>query len=206
MYKFSQKQIDDALSYTEFRAHTEKILTSDNKPAPYNKEAYVQYTEVNHQRTEKLLRNIQIDKKLYNALNEGINDWTWVLINEPWCSDGSFSQPVIEAMALASGGNINFKIILRDSNLDIMNAYLTNGGQAIPKMVCLDKNLNELGTWGPRPQELQEAFLEWKKDDSFDLNEKIKKVNRWYLKDKGQTIQKEFIDLIKEWKKTQDAE
>lgn len=205
MYKFTPEEINKMLSYEDFTSFAQQVVDKKITDAPYDKEAYFQYTEVNHNRAQKALRNFQLDKKLYNVVSEGINDWTWVLINEPWCGDGSFIQPVLYAMALASGGTIDFKIVLRDKNLDIMNSYLTNGGMAVPKLVCLDKNLNELGTWGPRPKALQDEFLEWKKDENFDVNTKIKKVNRWYIKDKDQHIQAEFVDLIKKWKKTQDV-
>lgn len=206
MYKFTKEQIKGMLSFEDFTAFAQQIVDKEITEEPYNKDSFFQYTEVNHNRSAKALRNFQLDKKLYNVVNEGINEWTWVLINEPWCGDGSFIQPVLYAMALASGGAIDFKIVLRDKNLDIMNEYLTNGGMAVPKLVCLDKNLNELGSWGPRPKALQDEFLEWKKADDFDVNTKIKKVNRWYIKDKNQSIQAEFVDLIKNWKKTQDAQ
>ncbi len=204
MHKFTNKIIDNALSHTEFMDFTKDILETKNPIKPYDSEAYYNYTYVNFKRTEKILRNFKIENKLYNVLNDGIENWTWVLLNEPWCGDGSFSQAVLYAFSLASGGNIDFKVLLRDSHIDIMGNFLTNGGMAIPKLVCLDKDLNVLGTWGPRPKQLQIEFNEWKKDENFDTNTKIKKVNRWYLKDKNKSIQKEFIDLIKDWKKIQN--
>lgn len=205
MYKFTPEIINKLLSQEEYIQFSEDIVTKKYTDAPYNDELYYQYTEVNFNRANKAIRNFQIDKKLYNAVSEGVNDWTWVLISEPWCGDASFIQPVVYAAALASGGAINFKVALRDNNHDIMNSYLTNGGMAIPMLICLDKNLNELGTWGPRPQALKEEFEEWKKLPDFDINTKIKLLNRWYIKDKDQHIQTELIDLIKTWKKTQDA-
>lgn len=205
MYKFTPEIIDKLLSQEEYNQFSEDIVSKKYTEAPYDDEAYFQYTEVNFNRANKAIRNFQLDKKLYNAVSEGINDWTWVLISEPWCGDASFIQPVLYAMSLASGGSINFKIVLRDKHHDIMNSYLTNGGMAIPKLVCLDKNLKELGTWGPRPEALQTEFDEWKKSPDFDLNAKIKLLNRWYIKDKDQHIQAELIDLIKTWKKTQDV-
>lgn len=205
MYNFTKEKINEMLSFEDYIQYSEDIVSKKKVLAPYDQEVYFQYTEVNHNRVTKAIRDIQVDKKLYNVVSEGVNDWTWILITEPWCGDGSFILPMIYAMAMASDDAIDFKIVLRDTNPDIMNSYLTNGGMAIPILVCLDKNLNELGTWGPRPAALQEQFLEWKKDADFDLNTKIKMVNRWYLKDKDQNIQTEFIDLIKNWKKTQHA-
>lgn len=200
MFKFTKEILAHAITYSEFTDLTKSILESDHKESPYDKEAYLNYTNVNYNRSEKILRNFQLDKKLYNLLSDKAQDWTWVLLNEPWCGDGSFIQPVLYAMSLAGGGSIDFKILLRDENPGIMKHFLTNDGMAIPKLVCLDKDLNIMLTWGPRPLELQELFNEWKKAADFDLNTKIKKVNRWYLKDKNQHIQKEFIHLIKNLK------
>lgn len=203
MYSFNKEILDQALSQEQFVAYAQEMISTSNKIEPYTQQAYVDYTKVNIDRMQKIIRNFQLDKKLYNLLSEGVNDWTWVLISEPWCGDGSFIQPVLYAMSVAGAGNIDFKILLRDQHTDVMNEYLTNGGMAIPKMVCLDKNLNELGTWGPRPQALQTEFTEWKKEEGFDFNTKIKKLNRWYIKDKGVHLQNEMINLVKEWKTKQ---
>jgi hypothetical protein len=200
MFQFTKEILADSLTHAEFMDLTKSILASDVKESPYDKESYFNYTTVNYNRAGKILRNFQLDKKLYNLLSEEAENWTWVLLNEPWCGDGSFIQPVLYAMSLAGGGSIDFKVILRDKHPEIMEHFLTNGGMAIPKLICLDKELNIMATWGPRPQELQSQFNEWKKEEDFDINTKIKKVNRWYLKDKTLSIQKEFIDLIKKMK------
>lgn len=205
MFKFTKEILEDSLTHNEFMDFTKSILESDVKESPYDKEAYINYTTVNYNRSEKILRNFQLDKKLYNLLSEDVQEWTWVLLSEPWCGDASFIQPVIYAMSLAAGESIDFKIILRDKHPEIMEHFLTNGGMAIPKLVCLDKDLNTLATWGPRPTELQDQFNEWKKDPEFDTNTKIKMVNRWYIKDKNQNIQKEFIQLVKNMKQDTNA-
>lgn len=205
MFKFTKEILADSLTQTEFMDLTKSILKGEVKESPYDKEFYLDYTSVNYNRIEKILRNFQLDKKLYNLLSEDIEDWTWVLLSEPWCGDASFIQPVLYAMSLAAGGSIDFKVILRDKHPEIMEHFLTNGGMAIPKLVCLDKDLNILNTWGPRPKKLQALFFEWKNDPDFDLNTKIKKVNRWYLKDKSKSIQEEFIDLIKNMKQDKNA-
>lgn len=65
--------------------------------------------------------------------------------------------------------------------------------------------MNVIDSWGPRPNELKEKFISWKNEGLLeDTSSKIKFVNRWYLKDKNQSIQKEFIDLIKKWKKAKN--
>lgn len=202
MIKFTKEVLAKALSHDEYFELAKNIIDRAEKQKPYDNEAYLNYTISNIQRAEKIIRNFQLDKKLYNNLSDGIQDWTWVLLTEPWCGDSSFIEPVLYAMSIAAAGEIDFKILLRDENQEIMNQFLTNGGMAIPMLVCLDKELNVLGTFGPRPTALQEQFSEWQKDGMVAvLEDKIKLTYRWYHKDKNESIQKEFIRLVREWKK-----
>ncbi|MGB1247483.1 MAG: thioredoxin family protein [Chitinophagales bacterium] len=199
MYKFDQEILDKAMTFDDFQQYTLDIIDKKNIVAPYDNPDYLSFTVANHRRIDKILKDIQLSKKLYNELNDDVKKWTWIVFDEPWCSDASFSVPVLYAMSLASGGEIDFKIYLRDTHPEIMEHYLTDNGKAIPKLVCLDENMNELGTWGPRPAELQKLAIELKQRNA-DLTEKIKTSFGWYRKDKGESLQAEFIDLIKKWK------
>ena len=96
--------------------------------------------------------------------------------------------------------NIELRLILRDQHLDIMDEYLTNGGRSIPKLICLDADtLEEVGTWGPRPEEVQEKAMEWKEDSEISKEEWAKKLHKWYAEDKTQLLQEEFEQLIESW-------
>jgi hypothetical protein len=203
MYKFSREIISKALDFQGFLNYSEKII-SENQPqcAPYNDTFFFSYTVACHKRRLKILNNIQLNKKLYNEISDGISNWTWILIDEPWCGDASFIDPILQAMSIASMGEINMKIILRDENPEIMEQYLTDNSKSIPKLICLDSGLNELGTWGPRPEKLQHLVKNWMQE-KIDMNEKIKRVHRWYKNDNSLEVQKEFIDLIKYWKTKQ---
>jgi hypothetical protein len=81
-----------------------------------------------------------------------------------------------------------------------MTAYLTNGSRSIPKLICLNANtLEQLGTWGPRPAELQKIVIENKDNPDLSFGAKVRMVHDWYAEDKTLSIQDEFIDLIKKW-------
>jgi len=45
-------------------------------------------------------------------------------------------------------GNIDFKILLRDENTELMNRFLTNGAMSIPKLKLLDDSNAVFSTWG----------------------------------------------------------
>jgi hypothetical protein len=123
-----------------------------------------------------------------------MRNWTWILITEPWCGDASFTQPLIEAICLA--GDIDLKIALRDKNEDLMDAYLTNGGKSIPKLVVLDENLKEVFTWGPRPVKLQAAIENLLKDGG-TMDDKLKLAHQWYRLHASDSVQQELLHLIK---------
>ena len=125
---------------------------------------------------------------------------------EGWCGDVAQNLPVIAKISGITE-NIELKILLREENPEVMDAYLTNGGKAVPKLICLTADtMREKGTWGPRPEPVQKMVLELKeeKQNNTDLKELVERyhntMNKWYDEDKSQTIQKEFLSLVNSWK------
>jgi hypothetical protein len=142
-----------------------------------------------------------INDELITGLKKHGRKLIWMMIAEAWCGDVSMNLPVIAKIAGFSE-DIDFRIILRDENPDVMNAYLTNGGKAIPILVCFDaKTLEELGRWGPRPAPVQKLIKELVANPDVPKAERTKRSMLWYAEDKTKTIQKEFLELIKIWKK-----
>jgi hypothetical protein len=72
-----------------------------------------------------------------------------LVLNEFWCGDGAQILPVQEALAQASEGRLEVRVLMRDENVEVMDLFLTNGGRAIPKTLLLDEELQVLGTWAP---------------------------------------------------------
>ena len=66
-----------------------------------------------------------------------------MVISEGWCGDAAQILPVINKMALVSN-KIEFRIVLRDENPALMDAFLTNGGKAIPKVIMIDNESGEV--------------------------------------------------------------
>ena len=197
MFQFTKEKINDLLNIDQYQSFFEKVATKEVIEAPYDDEFYFNYTEANFKRRASVAKKVELNKKLYNELDNTTSAWTWVLITEPWCGDASFIQPIIEAICLA--GEIDLKIALRDKQEDIMNAYLTNGGKSIPKLVVLDKDLKELFTWGPRPVELQKEIQNLLKNNG-TTDEKLKLAHQWYRKYGNEAVQQELLDLIKKHK------
>lgn len=93
-----------------------------------------------------------------------------------------------------------------------MDHYLTGSSKSIPKLICLGQDtLDELGTWGPRPKVLHDWVMDMKnkKDPGMSSKEWVdqihEKMHKWYADDNSQTIQEEFLSLLKEWKITELA-
>jgi hypothetical protein len=158
-------------------------------------EDYLQYTKMNIHRMNRLEKTIDLDDELIGKLNALPCNVNWLLITEAWCGDAAQNVPILNKMAEVSP-KINLRLLLRDENLDIMDQYLTNGGRAIPKLIILDGDMNEIATWGPRPTEVQEMVMENKRTDDLPYSEFGKVVQKWYATDKGKSLQHEMMSII----------
>lgn len=192
-------QLEQALSFQQYLDLTQQIIDNPTPAEPYNDEKMMKYTIDNMARMQKVLTNISIDQKLYNLLSTNERKMVWVVLTEPWCGDASQIVPALASFAAVSE-NITFKILLRDSNLEVMDNYLTNVGRSIPKFICIDeKSWKELGVWGPRPQSIQKIVMAQKDNPELTFAEKVKQIHAWYDENKTRDIQTEFIELLKQW-------
>lgn len=81
-----------------------------------------------------------------------------IVLTEDWCGDAMMNNPVLLKLAERSGMEVRF--ILRDSNLELMDQYLTNGkSRAIPIFVFINEDGDEIAKWGPRAEKVQ-AFVD----------------------------------------------
>lgn len=187
--------INSVLTYNEFvNEFTRQISVSDiNTLNDYDKSFY-DYRKLNFQRSSRLEKTfIPTDetKQLFSDINQ---QQKWIVITESWCGDSAQNLPVIAKLAQLSD-KIDFKIVLRDSNLEFMDLHLTNGGRAIPKLIVFDEKQTELFQWGPRPAEAQNLFTRLKKD-GMEKSEINKELHLWYGRNRGKEVEKEVIELI----------
>ena len=96
--------------------------------------------------------------------------------------------------ALATiNSHINFRVVLRDENTALIDLYLTNGGRSIPKLIILDQDLNDVATWGPRPEEATKMFTAAKQAGT-SKEELNKDLQLWYARNRGVDIANELIE------------
>lgn len=193
--------LQTALSYADYKQLTQDIVTEKIPRAGlYSADNTFRYTRSNLERMIKVEQNMTLSQKLYNQLSELQKEWVWLVLSEPWCGDASWGTPALYLIASATD-KIEFKILLRDSNTELMKRYQTAGSDSIPKLVCLRKsNLEEIGSWGPRPQVLHQMVLEGIQKPDFNYRDSVRTIHAWYEEDMTRSIQEELIDLIKGWK------
>lgn len=188
------------ISFEEYLQLTKDILDGKIPRAGiYLNDNTFRYTRSNLERMLKVLDNILLNQKLYNLLSDLEERWLWLVISEPWCGDASWGTPAL-CMIGAASDKIDFRILLRDTHTEIMKNYQTEGSDSIPKLICLrKKDLKELGTWGPRPKELQEIVTSYKQQKDFDYKESVRQLHAWFEADMTKSTQEEMIACVKKW-------
>lgn len=187
-------KLSSAFSYSEFKEYSEEIVDS-LKSAELNEEekSLFEYRKLNLARINRVEKTYEPSDNIKNIIS-GIEKQIWMVITEDWCGDSAQNLPAIAKIA-SLNDKISLKIVLRDKNLDLMDLYLTDGKRSIPKLIAFNEELNELFIWGPRPQKAQEYFDNLK-NQGLVKDEIIKEIHTWYAKDKCQSLENEFVQLL----------
>lgn len=186
-----------AMSFESYMKLTEQLVDEVRTSGPNQSEAYVYYTKLNFQRMKRLNKTIEVPARVIELLKEKAANWTWLTLTEPWCGDAAQCVPVIEKLALRAG-NIQSLYLLRDEHPNVMDAYLTNSGRSIPKLICLDESGKELFTWGPRPMVIQEVMNQLKAEGITEIATIVEQIQKAYNTDHQAGIYSEFETLLKE--------
>ncbi len=193
--------LNQAMTYESYRQLIDELLAQNRATGDYTSDTVdiIHYTKMNVQRMNRWDKTAQIGEPLAQALQGVQQKWIWLVLTEGWCGDAAQNIPAIVKMA-ALNPNIALKFLLRDENPEVMNAYLTEGGRSIPKLICLEADsLEEIGTWGPRPAEVQAMMKAYKENPTESFQSFAERLHKWYADDKTQTLQAEFLALIKQW-------
>lgn len=191
----SKETFETGMTYQQYRKMVDELFEQGKTTGENHSDDMLNYTKMNIQRMKRLDKTIELGAELIEKLKGLKCPVNWLLITEAWCGDAAQNVPILNKMAEASE-NINLRLILRDENLEIMDQYLTNGGRAIPKLVILDGEMNEISNWGPRPSTVQEMVMENKRTGNLPYSEFGKVVQKWYATDKGKTLQRDMMKVI----------
>lgn len=193
-----KEYIEKSMTYAEYIKLLDDLLLDGKTTGTNQSEAMFNYGKLNRQRIHRLEKTVKLNDALIEKARNNEREMIWLIITEGWCGDAAQNIPTIEKIA-AENDLIETRYVLRDENLALMDAYLTNNARSIPKLIALDaETLEEIGTWGPRPQAAMNLFHDLKKQ-GLEKSDIMEKIQRWYLQDKEKSLQTEFENLLSEW-------
>ncbi|HLT08515.1 MAG TPA: thioredoxin family protein [Cyclobacteriaceae bacterium] len=188
--------IQESVTYQQYRNLINDLLAQGKTTGQQQNAALIEYTRMNVRRMERWDKTAIVSSELQHKVSLIDAPQTWLVLTEAWCGDAAQSIPFMVKVARYSP-LVAIRFILRGEHPDIMDAYLTNGGRSIPKLIALNEDLVELFTWGPRPQVLQQQYLAYRKDPKgISKQQFIESIHLWYARDKNATIDAEFLTLI----------
>ncbi|WP_428742631.1 thioredoxin family protein [Tenacibaculum sp.] len=195
MKKIIEESLERALSYTEYRSLVSDLLTEGKSTGPNQSDDLLNYSKLNDKRMKRLDKTIKLTEETIAKIKDVKEPQTWLVLTEGWCGDAAQNIPVIHKIA-AENPNIDFKLVLRDENLELMDAFLTNGGRSIPKLIALNEEKEVINTWGPRPTLATQMVADYKaKNGSLDAEFK-ENLQVWYNKNKGENTQEDIISML----------
>jgi hypothetical protein len=190
------KALFNSYSYSEYKKVVSDLLVEGKSTGNQQSEDLLQYSVLNEIRLKRLDKTIIITEEIKSKLKALKKEYIWLVIAEGWCGDAAQILPIVNKMALETD-KIKFKIIFRDSNDDLMNQYLTNGGRAIPKLLIIDKELGKVCChWGPRPNGAVDLINNYKAQFGVVDQEGKAQLQLWYLHDKGHSVQNEIMEIM----------
>lgn len=188
-----ENAMQNSLNYDQYIEHYKEQV--ELKPTNEEEEMILHYTKLNATRMDRLNRTTTIPEEIASKMKAISNQYKWVILTEAWCGDAAQCLPVLNKLQELNE-NIEMNLLLRDSNLEVMDRYLTNGGRSIPKMIVIDKTKNEIvGTWGPRPKGATKLLEDYRAKHGV-IDDPIKKdLQVWYNKDKGIGVMEDVLEL-----------
>lgn len=197
--KINPLYLNKAINYNAYVEEFEKLVREGKTSGDNQSISLIEYTKLNLRRMKRIQKTSKLNDELESLLKESKKDITFLVLSEAWCGDAAQNLPLFHLMEQKAKW-LTFKVLYRDENLDLIDAFLTNGGRSIPKLIAIDNSsLEILGTWGPRPQKAQEMVIHFKKIPNGNYEDFTKEIQLWYAKDKTQSQQGEMLALLKKW-------
>lgn len=184
---------DGGMQYSEYIGLIENLL-EHGKSTSSDDPKLVEYSKLNIHRMNRVWKTTEVhDLQIQQSSKHNLRA---IVISEGWCGDAAQTVPIIVKLFESLG--IETRIVLRDQNLDLIDAHLTNGGRSIPKLLVFDSSFNLLTEWGPRPRAGQDYFLSLKSETNppIEKDEISKQLQLWYTKDKGASTLNELVTLL----------
>ena len=189
--------LSNSISYQQYRELVSDLVENGATTGNEQTEALVNYTVLNDRRMKRWDKTVKVSQSAQEKVAAASKKQTWLVLTESWCGDAAHLMPVMNKIAELNDA-IDFRVVMRDDNEDLMNAFLTNGGKSIPKLIMVDDATGEvLNTFGPRPSVATQLVKDYKEKHGKLTPEFKEDLQRWYNKDKGQSAIEDFVQLLK---------
>ena len=183
------------MTFSDYFVLMEQLVKNPTPPAPYDQPDYYTYTKLNVARTKRWIQKGVLMDELIEVIQSISRPQHWIIITEPWCGDAAHSVPFIAKMSELNP-LITLHIELRDAAPHRIQNYLTNGSQSIPKWIVQDELGMDKWVWGPRPENMQALFLQWK-NEGLEFDDIKEQIQQAYNLDAGHTLQQEALSAFK---------
>ncbi|MBP0904787.1 thioredoxin family protein [Mariniflexile gromovii] len=197
-----KNSLKNGLTYQAYRDLVKQLSEENTTTGIEKTEAFATYTKLNDRRMNRWDKTLKVSNKAQKQISEFETKMTWLVIAESWCGDAAHVLPVLNKMAELNH-HIDLKIVLRDENPELMDAFLTNGSRSIPKLIIIDDESGHvLNTYGPRPSEATSLVNRYKVKYGVLTPEFKEDLQHWYNNDKGQNIIDDVTNILCELQPT----
>ena len=154
--------------------------------------AYLQAVAKNAELWQAMYRTASVSADAVARLKNVAGDWRLLALSEDWCGDAVSTLPLVGRLAELAG--LDFRVLARDANPDLMDAHLTAGTRSIPVVMVLDAGFRRRGWWGPRPAAVQR----WFRAEAFLVPKDVRgrRKRAWYARDRGRTTVAEVTEAV----------
>ena len=162
---------------------------------PNKTDEYQEYYELGLQRTNRTVKTFKIDEEQMDRARSKKFTGKILIVSEPWCGDASATVPAVAKFFEAAGNDV--RIFLRDSDPTLIDQFLTNGTQSIPKVILINEDFSVKAHWGPRPKHGLELLRKFKENpETYPKEEFYNDLQVYYAKNRGHDAIDEIIELL----------
>lgn len=185
-----KKYWEKSISFDEYMD-----VSKDKVENPVPGDDYNEYYELGLQRMERTLKTFNMNDEMLSRLKSKNFGGKILIISEPWCGDASATVPAVSKFFEAAGNEV--RIFLRDSDQSLIDQFLTDGTQSIPKILILNEDLTVKNVWGPRPKQGLELLKKFRENpETYPREEFYNDLQVYYAKNRGADAIEEIINLI----------
>ena len=190
------ESLNNSMTYAEYRNLVITLVEEKSTTGNEKTQDLVEYTQLNDSRMRRWDKTAKVSEEMKTKIENFNKKVTWLVISESWCGDAAHVMPIINKVAELND-NIDYKIVLRDENEELMNQFLTNGGKSVPKLIMIDSETKDvLNTFGPRPTVATNLVQAYKAEHGVITPEFKQDLQVWYNKDKGQSTIEDLVNLL----------